>query len=181
MRLESTVLAEQLRPVPTIHAQPEITARRLRQLCPLRPTLALVLGSGFGRVTERVTEARRIPYAKLPGFLAPKVPGHSGEVVLGRLGGTPVIVLSGRAHFYEGHSLAQVTFPMRVLAALGVRDLLLTNAAGGINRKFRPGDFMRLTDHINFMGENPLRGPVAPGEKRFVDLTQVYEIGRAHV
>jgi purine-nucleoside phosphorylase len=90
------------------------------------------------------------------------------------LGNTPVAVLSGRAHYYEGHALEQVTFAMRVLAELGIRDVLLTNAAGGVNRKFRPGDFMLLTDHINFMGANPLRGPALPQRPRFVDLTQTY-------
>ena len=141
----------------------------------LRPQLALVLGSGFGSVLEQVTVAKEIPYAKLPGFPKTAVQGHAGKLVLGTLGGTPVVVLSGRAHYYEGHAMAEVTFPVRVLAEFGIRDLLLTNAAGGINRRFRPGDFMRLTDHINFMGANPLRGPCPPGLPRFLDLTQVYD------
>jgi purine-nucleoside phosphorylase len=105
------------------------------------------------------------------------VSGHAGELLLGRLGGAPVLVLSGRAHFYEGHALSQVTFAVRVLGAYGIRDLLLTNAAGGLNRKFRPGDFMVLTDHINFMGANPLRGAPAPKLPRFVDLTRAYDEG----
>lgn len=150
-------------------------ARVLSQASTLRPQLALVLGSGFGSVLERVTVAKEIPYAKLPGFPQTAVPGHAGKLVLGTLGDTPVVVLSGRAHFYEGHAMAEVTFPVRVLAEFGLRDLLLTNAAGGINRRFRPGDFMRLTDHLNFMGANPLRGPCPPGLPRFLDLTQVYD------
>lgn len=97
--------------------------------------------------------------------------------MVGRLAGTPIIVLSGRAHYYEGHTMEQLTFPVRVLAAAGARALLLTNAAGGINRRLRTGDFMYLTDHINWMGVNPLRGPVAPGRSRFVDLTRVYDAG----
>jgi purine-nucleoside phosphorylase len=101
--------------------------------------------------------------------------------LIGRLAGTAVAVLSGRAHFYEGHPMETVTFPMRVLAALGVRDVLLTNAAGGINRRFRPGDFMMLTDHINLMGANPLRGPVTAGRARFVDLSEVYGTGLRRV
>jgi purine-nucleoside phosphorylase len=137
--------------------------------------LAIVLGSGFGTVLGRVQVAKEIPYAKLPGFPQTTVPGHAGKLVLGTLGGTPGAVLCGRAHYYEGWSMAEVTFPVRVLAELGVRDLLLTNAAGGINRRFRPGDFMRLTDHINFMGVNPLRGPCPAGLARFVDLSQVYD------
>lgn len=141
----------------------------------LRPKLAIVLGSGFGPLQERVEVVKEIPYAKLPGFPQPTVQGHSSKLVLGMLGGTPVAVLCGRAHYYEGHSMAEVTFAVRVLAAFGIRDLLLTNAAGGVSRRFRPGDFMRLTDHINFMGANPLRGPCPPGLARFLDLTQVYD------
>ncbi|MFM8469071.1 MAG: purine-nucleoside phosphorylase [Limisphaerales bacterium] len=151
------------------------TARVVGKTCPLRPKLALVLGSGFGSALERVVVAKEIPYAKLPGFPQPTVQGHSGKLVLGTLGGTPVVVLSGRAHYYEGHAMAEVTFAVRVLAEFGVRDLLLTNAAGGVNRRFRPGDFMRLTDHINLMGANPLRGPCPPGLPRFLDLSQVYD------
>jgi purine-nucleoside phosphorylase len=150
-------------------------AAKIQRLTKLRPTLALVLGSGFNHVLDRLDVAAAIPYAKLPGFPQPSVAGHDGKLVIGKLGGTPVIVLSGRAHFYEGHSMERVTFAVRVLAACGVTDLLLTNAAGGINRKFRAGDFMALTDHVNFMGVNPLRAPAIPGLPRFVDLTQVYD------
>lgn len=150
-------------------------ARILAQASALRPELAIVLGSGFGPVLERMEVVKEIPYAKLPAFPEPIVQGHSGKLVLGTLGDTPVVVLSGRAHYYEGHTMAEVTFAVRVLAEFGVRDLLLTNAAGGVNRRFRPGDFMRLTDHINFMGENPLRGPCPPGLTRFLDLSQVYD------
>lgn len=154
---------------------PRRTISQIQQASPLRPRLALVLGSGFGHVLSKLTTARRIPYAKLPGFPKPTVAGHAGELVLGKLGGTPVIVLNGRAHFYEGHDMSLVTLGVRALAALGVKDLLLTNAAGGINRKFRAGDLMLLTDHVNLMGVNPLRGPVAKGLPRFVDLTQAYD------
>jgi purine-nucleoside phosphorylase len=149
---------------------PQITAARLKKLSRLRPTLAIVLGSGFHHVLTGLRVDKKVSYAKIPGFPKPGVSGHAGELYFGHLGKTPVMVLSGRAHFYEGHSMEQVTFAVRALAAFGVRDLLLTNAAGGINKKFRPGDFMVLTDHINFMGANPLRG--AP---HFVDLTRVYD------
>ncbi|HEX7618857.1 MAG TPA: purine-nucleoside phosphorylase, partial [Verrucomicrobiae bacterium] len=127
-------------------------------------------------------------YAKIPGFPEPTVSGHAGELFFGHLGKTPVLVLSGRAHFYEGHPMERVTFAVRALAAFGIHDLLLTNAAGGINKKFRAGDFMVLTDHINFMGVNPLRpgggdasspGGGATGASqplpRFVDLTDTYD------
>ena len=145
-------------------------AARLKKLSPLRQPLAIVLGSGFHHVLTELRVEKNISYAKIPGFPVPSVSGHAGELYFGRLGGTPVLVLSGRAHFYEGHSMERVTFAVRALAAFGIRDLLLTNAAGGINRKFHAGDFMVLTDHINFMGANPLRG--AP---HFVDLTRVYD------
>jgi purine-nucleoside phosphorylase len=105
------------------------------------------------------------------------VSGHAGELLVGHLGGTPVIVLSGRAHFYEGHPLSLVTFPVRALATYGIRALLVTNAAGGINRRFRAGDFMLLADHINLMPANPLRGAPVPGRQRFVDLTCAYDPG----
>jgi purine-nucleoside phosphorylase len=154
---------------------PAKTAERLKKRTRLRPTLAVVLGSGFGHAVTRLRVEAEVPYGKLPGFLRPGVGGHSGKVLFGHFEDTPVCVLSGRAHFYEGHSMEAVTFPIRLLAEFGVRDVLLTNAAGGINRRFRPGDFMRLTDHINLMGTNPLRGPLASGRERFIDMTRAYD------
>ena len=152
-------------------------ATTIKRLSGLRPKLALVLGSGFHTARDEVRVAVKRPYSSIAGFPPMGVKGHAGELLLGHLGGTPVIVLSGRAHFYEGHPMERVTFMVRVLAAFGVRDVLLTNAAGGINHRFRPGDFMVLTDHINQMGMNPLRGPAAEGLPRFVDLTEVYDPG----
>jgi len=156
---------------------PNTAAARLKQASPLRPTLALVLGSGFHHLLTELQVAGRLAGARIPGFPRPAVSGHAGEIVFGHLAGTPVLVLSGRAHFYEGHDMDRVTFPIRALAAFGIRAVLLTNAAGGIHPKFRPGDFMVLTDHINFMGVNPLRGPEAPGRSRFVDLSATYDPG----
>jgi purine-nucleoside phosphorylase len=154
---------------------PEAAAARMKKLSPLRPALAMVLGSGFHHVlTEFSTEAR-ISYRKIPGFPPVGVSGHAGELFIGYLGGTPTMILSGRAHFYEGHPMPLVTFAIRALAAYGIRDLLLTNAAGGLNGHFRPGDFMIIKDHINLMGANPLRGASVPDLPRFVDLTQVYD------
>jgi len=150
-------------------------AARLKKTSSLRPTLAIVLGSGFHHVLTALRVEKKIPYAKIPGFPKPTVSGHAGELYFGTLGGTPVIVLSGRAHFYEGHPMERVTFAVRTLAAYGIRDLLLTNAAGGLNKNFRAGDFMMLTDHINLMGANPLRGEAIPGLPRFVDLTRTYD------
>jgi len=117
-----------------------------------------------------------ISYSRLPGFPVAKVAGHAGELYIGRLGGTPAMILSGRSHFYEGHPMERVTFAVRALAAYGIRDLLLTNAAGGLNRVFRPGDLMILTDHINLMGDNPLRGANWPGRPRFLDMTCAYDL-----
>ncbi len=173
---------------------PQTAAARLKKVSHLRPKLALVLGSGFHHVLTALRVDKKFSCAKIPGFPVPSVSGHAGDLYFGKLGGTPVLVLSGRAHFYEGHPMERVTFAVRALAAFGIRDLLLTNAAGGINRKFRPGDFMVLTDHINFMGLNPLRpGVVARASRpfdenqkhtgetpaplnRFVDMTQVYDL-----
>lgn len=148
--------------------------KKLQKGSTLRPTLALVLGSGFQYILRLVEVERVFSFIELPGFPSVRVKGHINELILGKLAGTPVVVVCGRPHFYEGHSMSQVTYFVRVLAAFGVKDLLLTNAAGGINESFRPGDFMLLTDHINFMGENPLRGPNPPGCERFVSLTRTY-------
>ena len=156
-------------------ADPKTAAARIGKLSRQRPALALVLGSGFHHALVKLRVRDKIPYARIPGFPKPTVSGHAGELFLGELGGTPVLVLSGRAHFYEGHPMERVTFAVRALAEFGIRDLLLTNAAGGVNRRFRPGDFMALTDHINFMGTNPLRGPSIKGRPRFVDLTRTYD------
>ncbi|HPY29847.1 MAG TPA: purine-nucleoside phosphorylase [Verrucomicrobiota bacterium] len=159
------------RATPDPAAAAAVLKRKTRQ----RPVLGLVLGSGFGATAQALDNVESLPYAALPGFPRPSVSGHAGKLMLGQLAETPVLVLSGRAHYYEGHSPDEVTFAMRVLAAFGVTDVLLTNAAGGVNARFRPGDFMLLRDHINFMGVNPLRGPAPPGRPRFVDLTQTYD------
>jgi purine-nucleoside phosphorylase len=158
-----------------MNPSPQTAAARLKQISKLRPTLAVVLGSGFQGVVTALHVDKKILFTKVPGFPIPTVSGHAGGLVFGLLGDTPVLVLSGRAHFYEGHLMEQVTFPIRTLAAFGIRDLLLTNAAGGINKEIRPGDFMVATDHINLMGANPLRGPVVSGLSRFVDLTGTYD------
>jgi purine-nucleoside phosphorylase len=151
-------------------ATPQAAAAALKKASGLRPSLAIVLGSGFHHLVDHLRVNKEIPYAKIPGFPEPTVSGHAGKLFFGELGGTPVIVLSGRTHFYEGHSMERVAFAVRVLAAFGIQDLLLTNAAGGINKSFHAGDFMVVTDHINFMGTNPLRGT-----SNFVDMSQVYD------
>jgi purine-nucleoside phosphorylase len=158
-------------------AGPETAASRLKQSSPLQPTLAIILGTGFHHALAGLRVDKKIAYGKIPGFPTPAIEGHAGELFFGHLGGTPVLVLSGRAHFYEGHAMERVTFAVRTLAEYGVRDLLLTCASGGLNRHFRAGDFMAFTDHINLMGQNPLRGVVLPGLPRFVDLTEAYDQG----
>jgi purine-nucleoside phosphorylase len=152
---------------------PDQTAAQIRKVAPEIPGLAIVLGSGFAGVAGAVTRVARIPYDRLAGFPRPTTAGHPGHLIVGILNKVPVLLLTGRSHYYEGCSLSDVTFPVRVLGVLGVRDLLLTNAAGGINRDFRPGDFMVITDHINFLPDNPLRA--LPGTRKFLDLTHTYD------
>src|SRR5262245_5906189 len=147
----------------------------LRKRTPLSPTLGLVLGSGYQNVLDHFTVALEIPFGKIAGFPSLSVRGHDGKLLVGCLSKVPLLVLSGRAHYYEGHEMEAVTFPVRVLKAFGVEDLLLTSAAGGIKKNFRAGDFMHLTDHINLMGVNPLRGMTSPDDLRFVDLTHTYD------
>ena len=138
------------------------------------PAAAIVLGTGLGSLADVIEDARRIPYAEVPGFHATAVPGHRGEVIVGTLGGREVIAFAGRFHIYEGHSARAAAFPVRVAHALGARVLLLSNAAGGINAKFQPGDLMVIEDHINLTGRNPLVGPVEPGDIRFPDMSAPY-------
>jgi purine-nucleoside phosphorylase len=145
-------------------------AAALASRLPQRPAVALVLGSGLGALAKEVEDAVVVPAAEVPGLPVPKVPGHAGALVAGRLGGVPVLVLAGRVHTYEGYSAAEVAFATRVAAELGCRALVATNAAGGINPDFRPGDLMVLRDHVNFLFDNPLRGGPS-----FVDLAGAYD------
>lgn len=140
-----------------------------------RPSIALVLGSGLGHLAERIADPVRIPYGGIPGFHVPTVQGHKGELVAGTLGGKPVIAQSGRFHMYEGHPAETAALPVRVFALLGVRTLIVTNAAGGIRCTFGPGTLMLIADHINLQFRNPLIGPVLPGEERFPDMSDAYD------
>ncbi|HJD21464.1 MAG TPA: purine-nucleoside phosphorylase [Candidatus Gemmiger faecigallinarum] len=150
-------------------------AEYLRARLPARPDLALVLGSGLGGLADRIEDPVYIPYGQIPHFPVSTAPGHAGRFVFGRLSGRMVLCMQGRFHYYEGHDMAAIALPVRVLKALGCRALVLTNAAGGVNWDFSVGDFMLITDHINFMGANPLRGEnddaIGP---RFCDMTHVY-------
>ncbi len=147
----------------------------------LAPKVGIVLGSGLGAVAEAVAEPIFVPYAEIPHFPQSTVAGHSGRMIAGLLGGTPVLAMQGRVHFYEGYTPQQVTFPMRVLGALGLKAVVLTNAAGGIAEGYEIGQLVALADHINLMGFNPLVGPnvprfaVKPGAGlRFFDMTEAY-------
>jgi purine-nucleoside phosphorylase len=139
------------------------------------PDAAVVLGSGLGDFTDRLAEATAIPYSELPHWPASNVIGHAGTLVIGTLAGKRVAALSGRVHFYEGYDLRTVSFAARVIGRLGVRTLILTNAAGGINVNLKPGTLMVIDDHINLLGSNPLVGPNEEGwGVRFPDMSEVY-------
>jgi purine-nucleoside phosphorylase len=141
----------------------------------LRPRIGIVLGSGLGAFAGQLAEATAIPFAEIPHFPQSTVPGHSGRLVLGTVAGVPVAVMQGRVHAYEGYSSDEVTFPVRVLGRAGVTQLILTNAAGGINADYHQGQLVLLSDHINFSGRNPVAG--ANDERfgpRFFDMTEAY-------
>lgn len=159
------------------HYQEAVEA--IRQHTHLQPQIGLVLGSGLGGLADMLEERVSIPYAEIPHFPTSTVHGHHGELVIGKLEGKVVLVQKGRAHFYEGYNLQQVTFPIRVMHFLGIKTVILTNAAGGLNTQFNAGDVMMLNDHINmvgFAGFSPLSGPndddLGP---RFVGLVQTYD------
>lgn len=140
-----------------------------------KPEIGIVLGSGLGELADRFYEYS-IPYSQIPGFAASSVEGHKGCLVFACIENKQVVMMQGRNHYYEGFSMEQITYPIKVMKKLGVKTLILTNAAGAVNKTFRPGDFMAITDHINFMGENPLRGKNDPQfGVRFPDMTQVYD------
>lgn len=144
---------------------------------PQKPRLAVILGSGLGDFAETLQTSRRIPFSDVPHFPLSSVTGHLGHLILGRSGETWLICLQGRAHFYEGHEMSAVTFPVRVLGALGVKRLIVTNAAGSINRRFRPGDLLLLSDHISSFIPNPLVGPNLEGlGPRFPDMSECYSL-----
>lgn len=156
--------------------QYEQSARFLRERIGCQPVLGLVLGSGLGALADDLTDAVRIPYGEIPGFPRSTVASHAGQLAVGKLSGKPVAMLCGRFHFYEGYDMATAAYYVRVLKLLGVRGLLLTNAAGGVNLTYRPGDFMLIADHIKLCAESPVRGVHDPvwGE-RFFDMSRVYD------
>ncbi|WP_248736637.1 purine-nucleoside phosphorylase [Neobacillus rhizosphaerae] len=142
---------------------------------PSTPKLGLILGSGLGVLAEEIENPVKIPYNEIPDFPVSTVEGHAGQLVFGLLNGIEVVAMQGRFHFYEGYSMEKVTFPVRVMKELGVEMLIVTNAAGGVNESFEPGDLMLISDHINNMGTNPLIGPNdSHFGVRFPDMSEAY-------
>jgi purine-nucleoside phosphorylase len=145
------------------------------KLAGFKPDVALIVGSGLGGVAAALEKTLTIPYAEVPNYPKTTVPGHAGEMRFGELGGKKVMMLCGRSHLYEGNSVTEVVYPVHVIDALGVKTLIITNVAGGINPQFNPGDLMLIEDHINHLGVNPLVGGIASeGGVRFLDMTQAY-------
>lgn len=156
-------------------AQIKESVRAIHEKTKLVPEVALILGSGLGDLADELEQAVRIPYAEIPHFPVSTVEGHAGQLVIGKLEGKTVVAMQGRFHYYEGYSMQEVVFPVYVMKALGAELLIVTNACGGMNRQFAPGDLMVITDHLNFTGSNPLIGPneseLGP---RFPDMSQAY-------
>ena len=138
---------------------------------------AIVLGSGLGELAGDVEDARRVPFADVPGFPSATVEGHEGALLSGTLAGRPVLALAGRFHLYEGHPAPLAAFAVRVVHALGARTLFLSNASGGVRRTLGPGDLMVIADHLNLTGRNPLVGPLQDGDLRFPDMSEPYDAG----
>jgi purine-nucleoside phosphorylase len=149
--------------------------RFVRSKTSLQPQVGVILGSGLGNVVDALEIETAIPYSEIPGAKASTVVGHQGRMIVARVNQTPVVVMQGRIHFYEGHEMPEVMFLSRVIGRLGIKQLIVTNAAGGVNTKFQAGDLMLISDHINLMGENPLRGPnVDELGVRFPDMSEAY-------
>jgi len=140
-----------------------------------RPVIGMILGSGLGSLADEIKNPTKIPYSKIPHFAKSEAIGHANELVIGELNGKIVAAMKGRFHYYEGYTLDEVTFPVRVMKALGIEKVIITNACGAVNTSFNPGDLMLITDHINLVGANPLMGPNNDElGTRFPDLSEVY-------
>lgn len=159
----------------SLYERAEHAARVIRARTKLEPRIAIVLGSGLGGFADEFEEAIGVPYEEIPGFMRSTAEGHAGRLVIGKIDEVPVLAMQGRVHYYEGYSLEEVTFPVRTFKLLGVKTLILTNASGGINVELSQGTLMVISDHLNLMGDNPLRGPnderFGP---RFPDMSAVY-------
>lgn len=151
--------------------------RSIMERVNIEPQMGIILGSGLGGFVDLIENPVAIPYHEIPHFPTSTVEGHKGQLVFGKVLGKPVVAMQGRFHFYEGYSMQEVTFPVRVMQALGVTGLIVTNAAGGINPGYRPGDLILIKDHINMMGDNPLRGAnLSNLGPRFPDLSEGYDL-----
>ena len=150
------------------------TAEFLRSKMHTNPETAIILGTGLGSLVGEITEKYEISYQDIPHFPVSTVEGHSGKLIFGKLGNKDIMAMQGRFHFYEGYSMKEVTFPIRVMKELGIRTLFVSNAAGGMNPNFEIGDLMIITDHINFFPEHPLRGKNIPYGPRFPDMSEAY-------
>ena len=151
------------------------SVKYIQENCPFRPKIALILGSGLGQIAQDITEAYCLEYRDIPNFVEVTAPGHAGRLVIGKLGEIEVLCMQGRPHYYEGYGIAETVYPIRVMAKLGIEYLIASNAAGGINLGFKPGDIMMLSDHINFLGINPLIGANEEAfGVRFNDMSYAY-------
>ena len=151
------------------------TVAHIQKICPEQPQIGVILGSGLGPFYEQLQPRTEVAYGDIPNFAASTVSGHAGKLVFGQLEGKSLIVMAGRFHYYEGYQLSQIVFPVRVMARLGVKTLVVTNAAGGINKAFSPGDLMLIDDHINMLGTNPLIGKnLDEFGLRFTDMSTAY-------
>ena len=139
------------------------------------PKTAIILGTGLGQLASEISDKTEIPYSEIPNFPVSTVEGHSGKLIFGKLGGVDILAMQGRFHYYEGYSMKEVTFPVRVMYELGIKMLFVSNASGGMNPKFNVGDLMVITDHINFFPEHPLRGKNFPTGPRFPDMHKTYD------
>lgn len=151
------------------------TAQWLKECVPDMPAIAVILGSGLGNLADEIDTKWEMPYKDIPHFPVSTVEGHDGKLIIGQLGGKSILAMKGRFHYYEGYTMQEVTFPIRVMYELGIRILFVSNAAGGANKDFRVGDMMVITDHINFFPENPLRGKNMPTGPRFPDMHEAYD------
>lgn len=143
----------------------------------IEPELGIILGSGLGDFAKNIEDPIHIPFSEVPGFAASTVQGHAGEFIFGQLFGKKIVAMNGRVHYYEGHPISQVVLPVKVMTDLGIKNLIVTNAAGGVNKEFNPGDLMIITDHINFTGVNPLIGPNEDNKgPRFLDMSETYSL-----
>lgn len=161
---------------PSVFGRIQESSAFLRERVKFSPRFGIILGTGLGNLAGQVEDSQSIPYQEIPHFMPSTTEGHAGNLVFGKLGGQDIVAMQGRVHFYEGHSMQAITFPVRVMKALGADSLIVSNAAGGMNPQYHPGDLVAIVDHINLMGDNPLIGPNDErlGD-RFPDMSEPYD------